>query len=82
MRAFSDSEIIAARDFKIEDLLVEVRAASDAYEAAKQREQFARNECTDALNKLNATQRAVDAALENQRIIAPRGSDWKVDASR
>lgn len=66
-----------ARDEKIEDLLKAQREAALAYEAAEQRESLACSECTDALNRLNAAQRAVDAALAEIRKTAPHRSDWR-----
>ena len=78
MTTFSE-EIAAttAADEKIETLLKAHRDAALAYEAAEQRESIARSECTDALNRLNSAQKAVDLALAAIKKTAPARSDWR-----
>lgn len=47
------------------------------YEAARSEAAHARNRETDALNRLNAAQKAVDKAIDARRSKSPLGSDWK-----
>ncbi len=64
------------------DLLTEHAAAVEALEAAQQQTSIARTAETDACNRLNDTQKAIDALIEEQRQKAPYNSDWGRKRSR
>lgn len=64
----------------ISDLHTELQGALDAHASAQQRASMARSEETDALNRLNAAQKAFDAAIADLKKQAPRESDWKREA--
>jgi chromosome segregation ATPase len=57
-------------------LIEELNEAKANYDAAEVREAQARSNCTDALNRLNKAQAAVDACMGELREKAPRRSDW------
>lgn len=60
----------------MEKELEELRLATEAANAAKAIEDQARRAHTDARNRLNAAQRAIDSALQRMKASAPRESDW------
>lgn len=55
----------------------EMAAAEATYEAARKDAAYARNRETDALNRLNAAQKAVDKAIDAIRSQSSPGSDWR-----
>lgn len=63
------------------DLLAEHAKALSEFENAQRSLQTAHSRETAALNKLNAAQRALDAAMDDIRKHAPRQSDWKREAT-
>jgi hypothetical protein len=63
------------------DLAEAVEEARFAYDEAKRQASYARNDECGALNRLNAAQKAFDAAVEELRQKSPRDSDWRRDRS-
>lgn len=61
----------------ITDLHNDIVHAAQAHQSAQQRASIARNEETDALNRLNQAQKAFDAAIAELKKQAPRDSEWK-----
>lgn len=61
-------------------LYANVDAACREYRELEQAASFASNRATDALNKLNQAQKAMDAALAELRKKAPRSTDWHEQA--
>lgn len=57
-------------------------AAKTAYEEAERKSSYARSAETDALNRLNACQKAFDAVLAEVRKSMPRSSDWRATSGR
>ncbi|WP_217577363.1 hypothetical protein [Mesorhizobium sp. GbtcB19] len=57
-------------------------AAKTAYEEAERKASWARSAETDALNGLNAAQKAFDAVLAEVRKSMPGASDWRATAGR
>lgn len=57
-------------------LISELEAATREYESAERAENLARTTETNAVNRLNRAQAAVDAHLEGLRGKAPNRSDW------
>ena len=55
----------------------ELREAITIYDEAERESRFASNKATAALNRLNAKQKAFDAAVAEMRKTAPGQSDWK-----
>lgn len=60
----------------MDKLLDELAEATENLHHAARRASLARAEETDATNRLNAAQKAVDAQMAELRAKAPRGSDW------
>ena len=60
----------------IEDAVQALREAKAAYNRAHVDADLARKVETDAINKLNAAQRALDQAVEAERGSAPWNTDW------
>lgn len=60
----------------MEKLLNDLAAATENYKAANLRAADARREETDAVNKLNDAQKAVDVAMVEMQSKAPVGSNW------
>lgn len=58
-------------------LFEELRMAMDQHESATRQADIARGEQTDALNRLNKAQQAIDKAVDEARKNAPRDTDWK-----
>jgi hypothetical protein len=58
------------------DLEKSLVTTTERYRSAENRAATARREETDALNSMNAAQKALDARLAEMRKTAPRGSDW------
>jgi chromosome condensin MukBEF complex kleisin-like MukF subunit len=52
-------------------------SATQRYQLAKQEASLARNDETEALNRVNTLQAKIDAVLEEMRKRAPNGSDWR-----
>lgn len=63
-------------DKTIEQLCKDLEHAKEAYRSAEQRSSFARNEATDALNRLNQAQKALEARMLTLAKDAPHESDW------
>lgn len=62
------------------DLLAELQLAQAHHEEMTRAEAVARsNECT-ARNRVNAAQKAIDAAMAELKKAAPRDSDWAQQA--
>lgn len=61
----------------ISELHQAVVSATEAHQSAQSRASIARNEETDARNRLNEAQKAFDAAVAEMRKQAPRDSEWK-----
>lgn len=57
-------------------LLGEVQASHDELVAATLREQAARRDATNALNRANTAQRAFDEAFGRYQKASPRDTDW------
>lgn len=57
-------------------LHTDVTIALGNYESAKAAEMQASSEATDALNRLNAAQRAFDDAVADLKKSSPVGTDW------
>ncbi len=57
--------------------LAELHSAVEAHAEAAQAASFARARETDALNRLNTAQRAMDDLDTKMRESMPRDSDWK-----
>lgn len=53
-----------------------VEEAQLAYARAKDAEDSARRDATNALNRLNSAQQAFDKAINEFKAKASRGSDW------
>ena len=64
---------------KFSELVDAVVAAEADYEAAAKAASTARGIETDALNRLNAAQRALTAAMDDAQKAAPQRSDWRRD---
>jgi hypothetical protein len=60
-------------------LVSDLADAAKAREEAERAESLARSVSTDALNRLNAAQRAFDAAVAEMKKKAPRDSNWQRD---
>lgn len=60
-----------------QELFEELAKAHDAYTQAEKEESVARGVRTEALNRLNRAQKAVDESMEQLRKDAPRETDWK-----
>lgn len=60
----------------MDELLNTLAAATERLEHATRRENEASREKTQAINDLNAAQKAVDAKLAEMRKKAPQESDW------
>ncbi len=58
------------------DLLAELEAREATLRSCQQARAEASRAETNAVNSLNASQRAVDAMLAGMRSKAPSGSDW------
>lgn len=58
------------------ELEKELADATTASASAEQAESLARRTATDAHNRLNAAQRAVDMRVAEMKKAAPAGSDW------
>jgi hypothetical protein len=58
------------------NLQIDLENAIERHRAAAQRTSFARNEECDALNALNAAQKAFDAGVEAMHKAAHYDSDW------
>ena len=58
------------------ELEADLHAAEEDYENFRQQASFARNRECDAMNKLNAAQKALAARFETLRKKALRDSDW------
>lgn len=63
----------------IASLVEAVKTAQLKYEDAKFAEECARSRATEALNNLNAAQKALDAAFDELRDEADNASGWKRD---
>ena len=57
-------------------LLGELQASHDELVAAKLKEEAARRDATDALNRANAAQRAFDQAFGRYQKESPRDTHW------
>ena len=55
----------------------ELRDAVKIYDDAERESRVASHKATDALNRLNAKQKAFDVAVADMRKAAPGASDWK-----
>lgn len=60
----------------IGDLQRQLAAAMEAHGEASQEESAARSRLTDAINRVNAIQKALDEAMEKLRGKAPWNTDW------
>lgn len=60
----------------MDELLNELAAATETLKAAERNASEARRVETNAINRLNNVQKAVDTKLAELRAKAPRGSDW------
>lgn len=58
------------------ELEKELADATTASASAEQAESLARVRATDARNRVNAAQRAVDMRVAEMKKAAPAGSDW------
>jgi hypothetical protein len=58
------------------ELEAELKDAIKAHFYAAQQSALARNEECSALNRLNAAQKAIDAAVDSHRTSAHSDSDW------
>lgn len=58
------------------ELQRQLKEATTAYEEASCEENRARNVATDARNRLNRAQKALDGAVAQLRKNAPRDTDW------
>jgi predicted nucleic acid-binding Zn-ribbon protein len=58
------------------DLTTELDAAMGAHTAAEEHEKAASRDLVAARNRLNAAQKAVDAAVDEMRSKAPWNTDW------
>lgn len=61
----------------VEQAARELEVALSGYDSARGEAARHRNLETDALNRLNAAQKAFDAAVAALRKTAPLGSDWQ-----
>ena len=59
------------------DAVADLAAAGDFHEQKSSALQMARNEETDALNRVNAAQKKFDELVALVKKEAPRSSDWK-----
>jgi chromosome segregation ATPase len=62
---------------RLSDAAIDLERMSKAWAEADQAERMARNRTTDARNKLNEAQKALDQIYAEMRQAAPSGSDWK-----
>ena len=62
---------------KLADLVAELEAATDRHAAAERAESAARSQMCEAMNRLNAAQKALDAHMRKLKEKAPWNSDWK-----
>ena len=60
----------------LDELVKRLPLEKAALEAAEQRTWIARSDETERRTKLNATQKAIDAAVAELRKGAPRDTDW------
>lgn len=67
---------------KLAELTKQYTEAEEAYKTAQIAESAARSRATDALNRLNACQKAVRAYMDEQMSKAPRESDWWREKNR
>lgn len=61
---------------ELKDLLLDLVKTSCAYDAYKETSEQAQKEEDEAMQRLNETQKAVDAALQELRSSSPVGSTW------
>lgn len=62
---------------KVADLFSELEAALAKHKDAEMAENQARSVLTDATNRLNQAQKAVDEHMKKLRSSAPWNTDWK-----
>jgi len=62
---------------KVAELFAELEAAIEQHKDAERAESQARSVLTDATNRLNRAQKAVDEHMKKLRSSAPWNTDWK-----
>ncbi len=62
---------------KVAELFAELEAATEQHKDAERAESQARSVLTDATNRLNQAQKAVDEHMKKLRSSAPWNTDWK-----